>query len=110
MESEDTALTQDEALELLAYMLSSVQDCAKSPYYAVYRLVTAAERLARIWAPRASGSLAAYLHDLAMQTPSRASQMDADADGFQEFMSVQVRKLALEVRQRAGVGEGKYEP
>jgi len=46
MDKQHLALTQEEALELLAYLLTSAQGCIGEPAdYGVYRLVTAAERL-----------------------------------------------------------------
>lgn len=99
MDGQSIALTQEEALELLAYLLSSAQGCIREPAdYGVYRLVTAAERLAAAWAPRTSGELTDYLQNLAMQTPTQAARMDTDLAGFQTFLADQIQKLAWETK------------
>jgi hypothetical protein len=64
----DLALTGDEALELLAFLLSSARSCLYDPPgYGTYRLATAAERLSRAWEPRTRDGLRAYLHELSDQ-------------------------------------------
>jgi hypothetical protein len=111
MDGQTSALNQEEALDLLAYLLSSAQGCIQEPPdYAIYRLVTAAERLAQAWARRASGTMADYLQNLALQTPTQATRLDTDLGGFQEFLSEQIRRLALETKQWDGPGGIKNEP
>jgi hypothetical protein len=101
MAEQNLALTHDQALELLAYLLSSAQGCLNEPPdYGVYRLVSAADRLASMWAPRANGGLAGYLSDLSTHMPSEAARIDVDLEGFAAYLSEQIRRLAQEVKQR----------
>ena len=72
MNERDLALTDDEAFELLAFLLASAHSCLYDPPgYGTYRLATAAERLASAWAPRATGSLGGYLRGLARSVPAQ---------------------------------------
>ena len=106
MEGQNTALTQEEALEIVAYLLTSAQGCINQPPdYGVLRLVSAADRIARTWAPRASGDLAAYLDDLGTHMPSEAARIDVDLEGFETYLGQQIAALAGIVKQRGTAGE-----
>jgi hypothetical protein len=103
-------LTEDEALELLAYLLTSAQGCINQPPdYSVLRIVSAADRMARTWAPRASGDLAAYLEELGTRMPTEAARMDVDMEGFTTYLAEQVRVLAKIVKQRTVESEATYD-
>jgi hypothetical protein len=68
MVDDGVALTNDDALELLAFLLASAHGCLYDPPgYGVYRLATAAERLSAAWAPRASDQFARHLRELAQE-------------------------------------------
>jgi hypothetical protein len=111
MEHNNVALTHDEALELLAYLLSSTQGGLKEPSdYAIYRLITAAERLARVWAPRTSGTLSEFLQNLAVQAPTEAAKLITGPSEFQEFLAEQISNLAQEVRLLEVTGGTSNEP
>lgn len=103
---QNAPLTEEETLELLAYLLTSAQGCIdQPPDYSVLRIVSAADRMARMWAPRASGELAAYLEDLGTRMPSEAARMDIDMDGFTAYLAEQVRELAQIVKRRGAGSE-----
>lgn len=103
MEEGDFALTHDEALEILAYLLSSAH-CGLSEDYGVYRLVSAADRLARFWEPRSSGELKKILSDLGTNMQTNAARMSVDADGFSSYLSEQIAVLANFVKEQGVVG------
>ncbi len=90
------ALTRDEAVELLAYLLSSAQCGMKEPdHYAVLRVASGADRLARMWAPRAEGRLAELLDDLARRLPvESASTQGDDTSGFEAYLADKLSELA----------------
>ena len=99
MKPSSLALTQEEAFELLAYLLTSAQGgIQEPPDYAIYRLVTAAERLARAWAPRASNRMSDYLHNLALQAPTQAAKLITGPNEFQDFIAEQISRLAQELK------------
>ena len=110
MDQNDLALTHDEALELLAYLLSSAQGFQfEQPAYNLLRMVSAADHLARAWASRTSGELSEYLNHLALQTPHKAARIDIDLEGFNTYLDEQIRALAQIVKNSGEVEEGKSE-
>lgn len=95
-------LSEDQAIELMAYMLSSAQGMLKEPeHYAVLRMVSAADRMAAMWAPRTSGTLAEFLEDLSQRMPveSAATQGD-DIASFERYLGQKLAELARIVKER----------
>jgi hypothetical protein len=93
----DVALTHDEALELLAFLLASAHSCLYDPPgYGTYRLATAAERLSSAWAPRATGSLGGYLRGLARSVPAQAWDPMGNAHETEAYLSELIADLARE--------------
>jgi hypothetical protein len=106
MDDQNLALTHEEALEIFAYLLTSAQKCVEEPPdYGVYRLVSAADRMARMWAPRTTDELAAYLTDLGTQMPSEAARIDVDLEGFLTYLGSQIGALAKIVVQLGATEE-----
>ena len=107
MEEQKTALTHQEALELITYLLASTQVCITRdpPDYVVLRLATAADRIARHWAPRAGGELAVYLEDLGRRMPSEVARTDVDLEGFSQYLGEQISRLADIVKRAGANGE-----
>ena len=103
MEEKDLALTQGEALEILAYLLASARG-ARSEEYGVYRLASAADRLARFWAPRESGELREYLDDLGTGMQKKAAGMTDDVEGFSTYLGETIATLAKIVKEQGMVG------
>jgi hypothetical protein len=103
MEGKDLALTQVEALEILAYLLSSAHG-ALSEEYGVYRLASAADRLARLWMPHADGEMKEFLNDLGTNMQSHAANMSVDPEGFSTYLSEVISALAEIVKKQEIVG------
>jgi hypothetical protein len=102
MDHSGLALAEDEALELIAYLLTSAEGgVTEPPDYGIYRLVSAADRMARTWAPRASGELATFLENLGTQMPTEAARIDIDLDGFLKYLGEQIAELARIVKERS---------
>ncbi len=94
----ELALTHDEALELLAFLLSSSRSCLfDPPGYGTYRLATAAERLATAWAPRATGSLETFLRELERSIPAREWDPMGAAPETADYLDEMIADLAREV-------------
>ncbi len=97
MSERDLALTQDEALELLTFLLASAQSCLYDPPgYGTYRLATAAERLANAWAPRSTGSLGGYLRGVARSVPAQTWDPMGRAAETEAYLSELIADLARE--------------
>ena len=94
----ELALTHDEALELLAFLLASSRSCLfDPPGYGTYRLATAAERLAAAWAPRATGSLETFLRELERSVPAREWDPMGGAPETESYLDELIAILAREV-------------
>jgi hypothetical protein len=100
--TEDTvALSQEEAFELLAYLLASAHSCMYDPPgYGTYRLATAAERLAGAWAPRATGTLAQYLDELVRSVPRQSWEPVDNPPQTEAYLLERIAGLASEIKQR----------
>ena len=102
MNEANMALTDDEALELLAYLITSAHGCLReSPDYGHYRLITAAEKLARLWGPRCSGDTAAFLEEVATRTATEAAWIDAEPDRYMTYLAECCRAVAREIKQHS---------
>lgn len=102
MNSDNMSLNEEQAIELIAYLLTSAQGLLKEPgHYAVLRVVSAADRMAGMWAPRASGDLARFLEDLSQRMPVEAAATQGDdIASFQDYLEHKVGELAEIVKQR----------
>jgi len=103
MSSDDTILSEDQAIELIAYILASADGLLTEPsHYSPLRMVSVADRLAGMWAPRASVELRAFLDDLHARMPveSAATQAGGDPAAFRAYLAAKIRELAVIVRDR----------
>lgn len=101
MANNDLAITREEAMELLAFLISSAQVCLREPYQdGPYRLISAAASLARYWAPRADREGAVFLTKLADHTDPAAAQRNQDPARFEAYLSECARGLAAEIRRQ----------
>jgi hypothetical protein len=106
VDAERTALNQHEAIELLARLLTSAQDCLSDPPgYGFYRLARAADQLARAWAPRATPRLSEYLSEFAQRNPSEAAAgLDEDPVAYSDYLEDVIGVLASLVKEGATDG------
>jgi Family of unknown function (DUF6092) len=87
-------LTEDEALELLAYLVTAARtQLDEAAEYGPLRLLTAAERLAGFIAPRVSPEMRALLEGPIQQVPQTAT-LSADPDGYVAALDAVCRALA----------------
>lgn len=102
MDKEKIAINENEAIELMAYILTSSEGLMEEPpHYAILRMVSIADRLAGMWAPRASKDLAKYLDELNKRMPveSAATQGD-DTESFEKYLEETIGELAKIVKDR----------
>lgn len=102
MNNDDITLNEDEAIELIAYILTSAQGLLKEPPdYAVLRMVSVADRMAGMWAPRSAGDLAGFLDDLSKRMPLEAARTQGgDLEAFKRYLSEKITELAQIVKER----------
>jgi hypothetical protein len=86
-------LTEDEALELLAYLVTAARtQLDEAAEYGPMRLLTAAERLATFMAPRVSPATRALLEGPIQQVPQTAT-LSIDPDGYAAALDAVCRAL-----------------
>ena len=102
MNKEKVTINENEAIELMAYILTSSEGLMEEPpHYAILRMISIADRLAGMWAPRASGDLAKFLDDLNKRMPveSAATHGD-DTESFEKYLEEKISELANIVKDR----------
>jgi hypothetical protein len=100
MDKQGLALTNEEALSILAYLLTSAQGCLREPPdYGVFRLLSAAERLSQAWQPKCSGEMAEFLKDISTNTGPASAKRDVDPQGFSNYIAEMCRILAHNIKQ-----------
>lgn len=99
MDRQGLALTNEEALAILAYLLTSAQGCLREPPdYGVFRLLSAAERFAQAWQPKCEGEMAIFLNKLVTCTGPKSAKRDVDPQGFSDYMAELCRELSREIK------------
>ena len=95
------ALDDQEALALLAFLLASAEGCLREPpLYGVFRLGTAAARLAGAWAPRAQPETAAMLRDLVARWEREGALLTQDTQQLKRYLEASVVAVAQEIQRR----------
>lgn len=106
MTDNDYVLTHEEALELLAFLISSAQVCYREPYRdGPYRLISAAAQLAATWAPRTVGIQAEFLNRLSDNTKLVTSNRHQDPSGFERYLAECAQELAGIIKDRREDGD-----
>ena len=97
-------LDEDEALELLAYLVTAARtQVDEAAEYGPMRLLTAAHRLAARIAPRSSGETAAFVAGPLAQVPALAVPRE-DRDGYTARLDDVCRALAAHLTARWAPG------
>lgn len=106
MNNDNITLNENEAIELIAYILTSAQGLLKEPPdYAVLRMVSVADRMASMWAPRSAGDLSGFLDDLSNRMPVEAARTQGgDMEAFKQYLGEKITELAQIVKER-DIGE-----
>lgn len=111
MSSQKLTLNENDAVELMAYILTSAEGLlTEPPHYSPLRMVSVADRMAGMWAPRADGALGEFLRDLHQRMPveSAATQAGGDITAFRGYLAQKIAELATLVRDRS-MGETSHD-
>ena len=102
MSKEKVTINENEAIELLAYILTSSEGLMEEPpHYAILRMVSIADRMAGMRAPRASRDLAKYLDDLNKRMPVGSAATQGDyIESFEKYLEAKIGELANIVKDR----------
>jgi Family of unknown function (DUF6092) len=102
--SEQRALTEEQAYELLAHLVASADICRFEPgFYGTFRLLDAASRLSGFLL--ASGIQDRWLEEFHQEIDAKKNWMMWDRDAYLAFLPEAARAVAAEmVRRRAATG------
>jgi len=93
-------LSEDEAIELIAFLITSAQSLNSEPSdYGPMRLLSAATKLSRQAADRMSEPWQALFAELAEQIPLWLRERERDPEGYQRFIDQCCRRIARELRR-----------
>ncbi|MFG2044623.1 DUF6092 family protein [Dactylosporangium sp. NPDC048998] len=102
-------LTEDEAIELLAYLVTAARtQLDEAAEYGPLRLLTAAQRLAGYMAPRVAPETRALLEGPIQRVPATATS-SADRDGYTATLDGVCRALGEHLVTRYGIDRGGHD-
>ena len=103
------ALSQDEVLELIAYLVTSARGLLDEPVdYGPMRLINAAQRMCAWAAPRTDDeALRALLERLVDGLPRDVARRISDPDGYRRALDEHCRVVAAALMRRAGRTTGR---
>jgi hypothetical protein len=92
-------LTEDQAHELLAHLVTSAELCATEPgYYGTFRLIDAASRL--VGALLAGGADDPWLAEVRREIEEKKVLMMSDREAYFAFLPEMSRKVGEHLRER----------
>ena len=107
--SENMALTEDEALELLAFLVTAARTQASEPNeYGPLRLLSAASRLSQFMLERASPETRALLTGPLREIPSTDTRM-TDYEGYVARLDALCSAVAQHLVRHFGLEEASHE-
>lgn len=103
---ERMVVTEREAYELLAHLVSSAEICTFEPaYYGPFRLLDAASRLMGYMLQHSQGGDTAWLENFKRELDEKKGWMMWDRPGFFEFLGQVTAPVAEELKRRETAGE-----
>jgi hypothetical protein len=104
--SDNLVMTEDEALELLSFLVMSARTMVDEPNeYAPLRLLTAARRLGDSIEGRASGETRELIRGPLQQFPQTATRM-SDPDGYTAHLDALCSEVAAHLVRHFGLDRG----
>jgi hypothetical protein len=95
-------LTEDDAYELLAFLIASADTALVEPaFYGPRRLLDAAKRLAAAMSGQVGPEQRAWLAEFVADADQAAGMARRDPERFQRFIAGSARGVAGELKQRA---------
>jgi hypothetical protein len=95
-------ITEDQALQLIAFLVSSAEICQHEPiYYGTFRLIDAASRLMGYMLESGDLQSEAFIQELKAEIDLKKTWMMWDRDAYFQFLRETPGKVAIEIAQRA---------
>jgi len=99
--SQRMVVSEDEAFELLVFLITSARGCVDEPkLYGTFRLVDAASKLIGFVLENHPERSEAFLRDLKQEIDERKLSLMTDQEGYIEFLGDITRKVAQELKRR----------
>ncbi len=99
-ESETTVLTERQALDLIAFMVSSAELCLREPIvYGTFRLVDGVSRLIDMMAEHALPETGEFLTALQTGIDEKKTLMMFDRPAYDDFLRALPGKVAAEIKR-----------
>jgi hypothetical protein len=105
--SESLVLTEDEAIELLAFLLTAARTQVDEPHdYGPLRLLTAAERLSRSISSRVTPETRGFIEEILRMFPQVHKFRMSDTEKYIEGLDNLCREIAQHIVDRTGFAKG----
>ena len=106
-----TVLTEDEALEIIAFLFSSAEISLVEPtYYGTFRLVEAASRLMDFMLAHDPEQSADWLRDFKAEIDVKKNWMMWDREAYLDFLRKAPAAVASEIRHTRERGASNTDP
>jgi len=100
--SAETAVTEDEAFELLAHLVASAELCIREPYYyGTFRLIDAASKLMGFMLSNGADTEHEWLAAFKEEVDTKKEWMMWDREGYFAFLQGATGSVAGELKRRA---------
>ncbi|MFV1990529.1 MAG: DUF6092 family protein [Acidimicrobiales bacterium] len=94
-------LSDEETLELFAYLVTSAQCClTEPPDYGTFRLISAAERLARVWQSKSESEWSEFLDTFATRAPGETAWIWTDTQRYADYLAECAEAVGREIKRR----------
>jgi len=106
-ESQGTVLTERQALDLIAFMVSSAELCLREPViYGTFRLVDGVSRLVTMMSEHALPESGAFLATLQAEIDAKKTLMMHDRPAYDAFLRSLPGRVAAEIKRVESTGTG----
>lgn len=106
--SETCALTEKQAKELIAFLVSSAEICMSEPiYYGTFRLVDAASRMMGFMLENGDLESEAFFRELKNEIDEKKVWMMFDREAYREFLANTPAIVAAEVASSKPAGKSQ---
>lgn len=106
-EGANCVLTEDEAFEMISFLVSAAEICLHEPvYYGTFRLVDAASRMIGFMLEKQGLESEEFLRAFKTDLDTRKTWMMWDREAYFDFLRSIPADVATEVERRAAAGEG----
>lgn len=97
-------LSEEDAFELLAFLITSARGCIDEPEtYGTFRLIDAASRMIGFILESGQAEDAEFLRRLKDEIDQKKLWLMTDEEGYFQFLRDVTRKIARQLKVRAGI-------